>query len=66
MNKEDIKKIQNRITFLRKEFDNNTTKIQLLQTENNRIQGAVKELNLVLENLSPKKKEKEKTKDGDP
>ncbi len=62
MNKEDIKKVNNRIDFLRGEFDANNKKIQSLQTENNRIQGAVKELALIIENLSPKKKEK--TKDG--
>ena len=56
MNKDDIKKINNRITFLRKEFDTNLKKIELLQSENRGIQGAVKELALVLENLSPKKK----------
>ncbi len=58
MNKEELTKIKNRINVLRLEFEANRTKILLLQTENQRIQGAVKELNLVLENLSPKKKEK--------
>ena len=58
MNKDDIKKINNRIETLTLEFDGNQKKIRLLQTENNRIQGAVKELNLVLEHLLPEKKEK--------
>ncbi len=56
MNKEDIKKINNRISFLQKEFETNNEKIKALLTENNRIQGAVQELALVLENLSPHKK----------
>ncbi len=60
MNKEDVKKIQNRIEFLTREFDANTQKIRLLQIENHRLQGAVKELNLALENLTHKKKEVEK------
>lgn len=58
MNKDDIKKINNRIENLRLEFDANNQKIRLLQIENNRIQGAVTELSLVLENLSSGKKDK--------
>ncbi len=64
MNKEDIKKINNRISFLQKEFETNNGKIKELLTENNRIQGAVQELALVLENLSPQKKEEKRN--GDP
>lgn len=60
MRKEELKKIQNRIEFLTGEWDTNNKRIQVLQIENTRIQGAVKELNLVIENLSPKKKEKKK------
>lgn len=60
MNKDDAKKIKNRIEALRLEYEAIQKKIGLLRTEGHRIHGAIKELTLVLEHLSPKKKEKRK------
>lgn len=58
MNKDDIKKIKNRIAQLSQEFEKNRVKITELIAENGRIQGAVTELNALLDNISPEKKEK--------
>ncbi len=62
MNKDDIKKINNRIAQLSLEFEKNRVTITELMAENGRIQGAVTELNTLLDNLAPEKKE-EKTKE---
>ena len=65
MNKDDVKKIKNRIEQLSLEFEKNRLNITELIAENGRIQGAVTELTTLLDNLSPEKKET-KSKDGNP
>ncbi len=58
MNKDDVKKIKNRVAQLSLEFEKNRLNIKELIAENGRLQGAVTELNTLLNNLAPEKKEK--------
>ena len=63
MNKKDVDKVENRISFLQQEWESNQQKITQLVQVNQSIQGGVKELNLMLVNLASKE-EKEEDPDG--
>ena len=59
MNKKDVEKVENRISFLRQEWESNQQKITQLVQVNQSIQGGIKELNLMLANLVPKEEKEE-------
>lgn len=59
MNKKDVEKTEDRISYLRKEHESNKLKITQLTQVNERIVGGIKELSLLLANLAPKEKKEE-------
>ena len=63
MNKKDVEKVENRISFLQQEWEISQQKITQLVQVSQRIQGGIKELNLMLVNLASKE-EKEEDPDG--
>jgi len=63
LNKKDVEKVENRISFLQQEWEISQQKITQLVQVSQRIQGGIKELNLMLVNLASKE-EKEEDPDG--
>ena len=59
MNKKDVEKVENRISFLQQEWESNQQKITQLVQVNQSIQGGIKELKLMLLNLASKEEKEE-------
>lgn len=60
MNKKNLEKVKNRIAQLEREMESNLAKMKALNETNKIIGGGITELRLVVENLTPEKKEKKK------